>query len=231
MGGYCHKAADDLGYAVLCPRRLPRVLDIIPCRGPAPAEKLWGKYCFDYVLDSLFSGPPGYHGPFATNRRTGHLALWTIGPKSDFNPDGLFACPGGGRREGPELVAGHSGYWWACYRNCSGERQQRPHRLPVEHRRCRPWGQRPRHHGTKQGASSRTALPGGAGGRRSLAPLPQGSGLRPPPEQPSDDGAQELSRGVTAVVEGRGIGEFYISFAPCNASPGRSDFIGGARSA
>jgi hypothetical protein len=114
MDGYCRKAADDLGYAVLCPRRLPRVLDIIPCRGPAPAEELWGKYCFDYVLDSLFSGPPGYHGPFATNRRTGHLAVWTIGPKNDFYPDGLFACPGGGRRKGPELVAGHSGYWWAC---------------------------------------------------------------------------------------------------------------------
>ena len=114
MDGYCRKAADDLGYAVLCPRRLPRVLDIIPCRGPAPAEELWGKYCFDYVLDSLFSGPPGYHGPFATSRRTGHLAVWTIGPKSDFYPDGLFACPGGGRRKGPEVVAGHSGYWWAC---------------------------------------------------------------------------------------------------------------------
>jgi len=96
------------------PGRLPRVLDIISCRGPAPAEELWGKYCFDYVLDSLFSGPPGYHGPFATNRRTGHLAVWTIGTKNDFYPDGLFACPSGGRRKGPEFVAGHSGYWWAC---------------------------------------------------------------------------------------------------------------------
>ena len=114
MDAYCHKAADDLGYAVICPRRLPRVLDVIPCRGPAPAEELWGKYCFDHVLDSLFSGPPGYHGPFATNRRTGHLALWTIGPQSDFYPAGLFACPGGGRREDAELVAGHSGQWWSC---------------------------------------------------------------------------------------------------------------------
>ena len=114
MDGYCHKAADDLGYAVLCPRRLPRMLDIIPCRGPAPAEELWGKYCFDYVLDGLFTGPPRYKGPFATNRSTGHLAFWTIGPRSDFYPDGLFACPGGGRREDPELLAGHPGYWWTC---------------------------------------------------------------------------------------------------------------------
>jgi hypothetical protein len=115
MDGYCHKATDDLRYAVLCPRRLPRVLDIIPCRGPAPAEELWGKYCFDFVLDALFTGPPGYEGPFATNRRTGHLAVWAIGADSDFYPDdGLFACPGGGRREEPELIAGHSGYWWTC---------------------------------------------------------------------------------------------------------------------
>jgi len=114
MDGYCQKAADDLGYAVLCPRRLPRMLDIIPCRGPAPAEELWGKYCFDYVLDGLFTGPPRYKGPFATNRSTGHLAFWTIGPRSDFYPDGLFACPGGGRREDPELLAGHPGYWWTC---------------------------------------------------------------------------------------------------------------------
>ena len=85
-----------------------------PVQRPRTAEELWGKYCFDYVLDGLFTGPPRYKGPFATNRSTGHLAFWTIGPRSDFYPDGLFACPGGGRREDPELLAGHPGYWWTC---------------------------------------------------------------------------------------------------------------------
>ena len=33
------------------------------------------------------------------------------------------------------------------------------------------------------------------------------------PEQPSDDGAEELARGAAAVVEGVGTGEFYVSFA------------------
>lgn len=115
MDGYCHKAADDLGYAVLCPRGLPRLLDLIPCRGPAPEEELWGKYCFDYVLDVLFTGPPGYRGPFRTAPRTGHLALWAIGPDSDFYREGqLFGCPGGGDRAQPDRVAGHSGSWWEC---------------------------------------------------------------------------------------------------------------------
>ena len=152
MDGYCRKAADDLGCAVLCPGRLPRVLDIISCRGPAPAEELWGKYCFDYVLDSLFSGPPGYHGPFATNRRTGHLAVWTIGTKNDFYPDGLFACPSGGTTQRPRVRRGAFRLLVGLSRDRSGERQQRPYRLPKEHGRCRPGGQRPRHHGAKQEA-------------------------------------------------------------------------------
>lgn len=109
MERYCTRAAADLGYAVLCPRRLPRLLDIVPCRGPAPAEELWGEHCFDYVLDALFMGPEGYRGPF--RGRTGHLAVWTIGPRSDFYPEGVFACPGGGRREARIRLAGHIGYW------------------------------------------------------------------------------------------------------------------------
>jgi hypothetical protein len=113
MQGYCHKAADDLGYPVLCPRRLPRLLDLVPCKGPAPREELWGKYCYDYVLDALFRGPSGYRGPFGGT--AGHLAIWTIAPGSDFYPRGrLFACPGGGRRERAERLAGHDGYWWTC---------------------------------------------------------------------------------------------------------------------
>ena len=114
MEGYCHKAADDLGYAVLCPVRLPRWYDLLPCRGPAPKNELWGKYCFDYVLDSVFKGPPGYHGPFAANRRTGHLAIWTIAPSSDMYRGGLFGCPEGGLRQAPVRLRAHSGHWWAC---------------------------------------------------------------------------------------------------------------------
>ncbi len=114
MDGYCQKTADDLGYAVLCPRKLPRLIDIVPCRGPAPKEELWGKYCFDYVLDALFKGPPGYHGPFGTNLRAGHLAIWTIAPSSDMYQGGLFACPGGGRKQSGGRLGRHSGYWWAC---------------------------------------------------------------------------------------------------------------------
>jgi hypothetical protein len=114
MSSYCRKAAADLGYAVLCPKRLPRAIDIVPCRGPAPKEELWGEYCFDHVLDVLFTGPPGYRGPFAPNRRTGHLALWTIGPASDFYPDDLFACPGGGRSGPPDQLGSYAGSWWTC---------------------------------------------------------------------------------------------------------------------
>jgi hypothetical protein len=114
MEGYCHKAADDLGYAVLCPVRLPSRYDLLPCRGPTPRNELWGKYCFDYVLDSVFKGPPDYHGPFAANRRTGHLALWTIAPSSDMYEGGFFGCPGGGRRQESGRLRGHSGHWWAC---------------------------------------------------------------------------------------------------------------------
>jgi hypothetical protein len=114
MDAYCHKAADDLGYAVLCPRKLPSLIDIIPCKGPAPEEELWGRYCYDYVLDILFEGPPGYAGPFRTNQPTGHLAIWTIAPGSDMYQGGLFACPGGGRREQPVNLGKHSGHWWAC---------------------------------------------------------------------------------------------------------------------
>jgi hypothetical protein len=113
MNGYCHKAADDLGYAVLCPRRLPNLIDIVPCKGPAPREELWGRYCYEYVLAALFRGPPGYRGPFG-GRRTGHLALWVIAPGSDFYPRGLFGCPGEGTRQQAERIAGHDGYWWAC---------------------------------------------------------------------------------------------------------------------
>jgi hypothetical protein len=113
MEGYCHRAADDLGFPVLCPRRMPRLIDIVPCKGPAPREELWGKYCYDYVLDALFRGPPGYRGPFGGT--AGHLAIWTIGPGSDFHPgEGLFACPGGGLREESERVGGHEGSWWRC---------------------------------------------------------------------------------------------------------------------
>lgn len=115
MAGYCRKAADDLRYAVLCPVRLPSPIDIVPCRGPAPKDELWGKYCFDYVLDSLFRGPPGYRGPFsATNPRAGHLAIWTIAPSSDMYSGGLFGCPGGGLRRESARLRGHSGHWWAC---------------------------------------------------------------------------------------------------------------------
>jgi hypothetical protein len=113
MDGYCHKAANDLGYAVLCPLKLPSLIDIVPCRGPAPEEELWGKFCFDYVLDMLFNGPPGYQGPFPANRTAGHLALWTIAPSSDMYQGGLFGCPGGGRKQ-PGRLRGHSGYWWVC---------------------------------------------------------------------------------------------------------------------
>lgn len=114
MEGYCHKAADDLGYAVLCPRKLVSPMDIMPCRGPAPRNELWGKYCFDWVLDSLFEGPPRYHGPFYTNRRVGHLAIWSIAPSSDMYQGGLFGCPGGGKRKQAGRLAGHSGHWWDC---------------------------------------------------------------------------------------------------------------------
>jgi hypothetical protein len=113
MDGYCHKAADDLGYAILCPRRLPQLVDLVPCRGPAPIEELWGKYCYDYVLDGLFRGPPNHKGPFGN--RVGHLAVWTIAPGSDFYPGSeLFACPAAERREGADRLAGHDGHWWAC---------------------------------------------------------------------------------------------------------------------
>ena len=114
MEGYCHKAANDLGYAVLCPVLLPSRYDLIPCRGPTPKNELWGKYCFDYVLDSVFKGPPGYQGPFAANRRAGHLAIWTIAPTSDMYQRGLFGCPGEGLRQEPARLGGHSGHWWAC---------------------------------------------------------------------------------------------------------------------
>jgi hypothetical protein len=114
MEGYCHKAADDLGYAVLCPMRLPSRYDLLPCRGPTPKNELWGKYCFDYVLDSVFKGPPGYHGPFAANRRAGHLAIWTIAPSSDMYQGGLLGCPEGGLRKESARFRGHSGHWWAC---------------------------------------------------------------------------------------------------------------------
>lgn len=115
MEGYCHKAADDLGYAVLCPMRLPSWYDIVPCRGPTPENELWGKYCFDYVLDSVFKGPPDYHGPFsATNPRAGHLAIWTIAPTSEMYEGGLLGCPGGGRRKESARLRGHAGHWWDC---------------------------------------------------------------------------------------------------------------------
>jgi hypothetical protein len=115
MAGYCRKAANDLGFPVLCPGKLPRLVEIIPCRGPAPEEKLWGKHCFDYVLDVLFAGPPGYPGLFqGPGRRTGHLAIWTIGPESDLYPDGLFACPSGSQMGRPDQLGAHEGSWWTC---------------------------------------------------------------------------------------------------------------------
>ena len=106
MDAYCHKAADDLGYAVLCPRRLPRVLDIIPCRGPAPAEELWGKYCFDYVLDSLFSGPPG---TTARLPRTGAQVTWRFGrsgQRATSIPMGSSPAPAGGDARAPRSSQG-----------------------------------------------------------------------------------------------------------------------------
>jgi hypothetical protein len=113
MEGYCRKAADDLGYPVLCPLKLPPLLDVVPCRGPAPEEELRGEYCFDYVLDVLFRGPPAYRGPFGgKSRRTGHLAIWTIASTSDLHPDGLYGCPGGGRKQ--------SAHWWTCPENGGG---------------------------------------------------------------------------------------------------------------
>ena len=112
MAGYCHKAANDLGYPVLCPQALPPLVDIVPCRGPAPAEVLWGRYCVDYVLDALFRGPPGYQGPFGNS--VGHLALWTVSTSSDFWHGGFFGCPGGGQRRKPERIDEHEGYWWSC---------------------------------------------------------------------------------------------------------------------
>lgn len=118
--GYCHEAADDLGYPVICPRRLPRPLAIISCNGPDPKFPRWTENCFDYVLEDIFTGPPGYRGPFRTVRRTGHLAMWAIGPESDFYRDGLLGCPGGGRRTRPDVVAGHSGFWWECPDSAAG---------------------------------------------------------------------------------------------------------------
>jgi hypothetical protein len=112
---YCHEAADDLGYPVICPRRLPRPLTIISCEGPDPKSPRWTDHCFDYVLDVLFRGAPGYRGPFWTAPRTGHLAVWAIGPHSQFNRGGqLVGCPGGGRRAQPERLLGNSGFWWEC---------------------------------------------------------------------------------------------------------------------
>ena len=115
MDGYCHKAADVLGYPVVCPRRFPPPLTVIPCGGPDPEAERWTEHCHDYVLDVIFKGPPGYRGPFRAAPRTGHLALWAIGPGSDFYREGqLFGCPGGGGRGQPDRVAGHSGSWWEC---------------------------------------------------------------------------------------------------------------------
>jgi hypothetical protein len=59
------------------------------------------------VLDILFTGPPGYRGPLGgKGGRSGHLAIWTIAPTSDFYQDGLFGCPGGGQKQ--------HGHWWVC---------------------------------------------------------------------------------------------------------------------
>src|SRR5215212_6933844 len=57
--------------------------------------------------------------------------------------------------------------------------------------------------------------------KRSSSPPPpfrKRSGLRLPPEQPSDDGAEELSRRAAAVVDGRWHNEFYAVREP----PGKS---------
>jgi hypothetical protein len=114
MDGYCRKAADDLGYPVLCPRVVPTLIDIVPCRGPAPEEELWGEYCLDYVLDILFEGPRDYRGPFATRPRAGHLAIWTIASTSGMYQGGLYGCPEGGEQQEPAQLDGHTGYWWTC---------------------------------------------------------------------------------------------------------------------
>src|SRR5262245_15604107 len=118
MEAYCHKAADDLGYPVLCPRALPPLIDIVPCRGPAPAEVLWGKYCSDYVLDALFRGPPGYEG-FGV-RTVGHLAIWTISTSSGMWHGGFFGCPSTPIRGPFDDISGHKGLWWACPMTSAG---------------------------------------------------------------------------------------------------------------
>jgi hypothetical protein len=110
MEGYCHKAADDLGYGVLCPVRLPSLYDIVPCKGPAPKEEPWGKYCLDYVLDSVSRGRRLPRPIQRYEPRAGHLAIWTIAPTSDMYQGGLFGCPGGGLRKESARLRGHSVY-------------------------------------------------------------------------------------------------------------------------
>ena len=110
---YCLKAARSLGYAVLCPTRLPRRLKaILPCRSRAPRNELWGRDCYQYVLDGLFVGPPAYRGLFG--RPLGHFALWTTQEGGDFDTGGLFACPGGGVHRGRAAPGGVTGTWWLC---------------------------------------------------------------------------------------------------------------------
>jgi len=113
MNRYCLKAARSLGYAVLCPTKVPQRPDMTPCRGRAPKNELWDpRDCHQYVLDGLFTGPSSYRGPFGNS--VGHLALWTVRKGSDFDTSGLFGCPGGGIRRGDATVAAFKGTWWFC---------------------------------------------------------------------------------------------------------------------
>jgi len=49
--------------------------------------------------------------------RIGVQVTWRFGRSAQRTtsiPMGSSPAPAGGRRKGPEFVAGHSGYWWAC---------------------------------------------------------------------------------------------------------------------
>lgn len=93
MAGYCRKAANDLGYAVLCPRKLPRLIVHRRVQRARSEGGVVGQVLLRLRPDILFRGPPGYHGPFSSNPSAGHLAIWTIAPTSAMYHGGLFAAP------------------------------------------------------------------------------------------------------------------------------------------